>query len=303
MSAPARQVPAVERPPANDALLLTLAVLAVSSAPPLIAATVAPALAIAFWRNAGGAIAVVSYALVRNRRELLRMPAPTLGLGLLAGAMLAAHFAAFMGSLRYTSVASASALVCSQVVWAALFGRLAGERLPARAWAGAALAILGVLFVTGVDVSLSPRALGGDLLALLGGVFGGAYIVLGGLVRQSVSTPAYTSVCYSIAAVLLLVACLVAGLPLAGYAWIDWARIAAVTLLAQLLGHSLFNLVLRSTSPTLVSLATLFTVPISAVLAALWLAQTPPPAALPALGLLLAGTALVISARESPADD
>jgi drug/metabolite transporter (DMT)-like permease len=238
---------------------------------------------------------------VRDRRELLEMPARTLGLGLLSGAMLAAHFATFMASLRYTSVASAGALVCSQIVWAGLFGRLVGERLPARAWAGAALALVGVVFVTGVDVSLSGRALAGDLLALLGGVFGGAYIVLGGLVRRSVSTTAYTSVCYGVAAVLLLGACLVAGQPLAGYAWIDWARIAAVTLLAQLLGHSLFNLVLRSTSPTLVSLATLFTVPISAVLAAIWLAQTPPPAALPALALLLAGTALMISAREPEA--
>ena len=69
--------------------------------------------------------------------------------------------------------------------------------------------------------------------------------------------------------------CLAAGLPLQGYAAADWLRILALTLLAQLLGHSLFNLVLRSTSPTLVSLATLFTVPTAAVLAALLLGQTP----------------------------
>lgn len=288
----------IDRPPAGDLLLLTLGVLGASAAAPLIAATVAPALAIAFWRNAGGAIAILPYALARNRRELTGIAGSTLGLGLLAGAMLGLHFAAWVPSLRYTSVASSTALVCSQVVWAALFGRLLGERLPGRAWAGAALALVGVLLVTGVDVSLSARALGGDLLALLGGVFGGAYIVIGGVVRRSLSTTAYTTVCYSVAAVLLLVICLAAGQALAGYSWIDWARIAAITLLAQLLGHSLFNLVLRSTSPTLVSLATLFAVPISAVLAAVWLAQTPPLAALPALALLLAGTALVISARE-----
>jgi len=222
-------------------------------------------------------------------------------LALLAGAMLAAHFATFMPSLRLTSVASAAALVCSQAVWAGVFGALLGERLPARAWAGTALALAGVVTVTGVDVSLSSRALGGDALALLGGFFGGAYIVTGGLVRRHLSTTAYVAVCYSACALLLLAVCVAAGRPLGGYAVEDWVRILAITVLAQLLGHSLFNHVLRSVSPTLVSLATLFTVPLAAVVAAVALEQTPPVAALPALALLLTGTALVIAAGNAAA--
>jgi drug/metabolite transporter (DMT)-like permease len=99
--------------------------------------------------------------------------------------------------------------------------------------------------------------------------------------------------------------CVAAAQPLGGYASDDWGRILALTLLAQLLGHSVFNHVLRSTSATVVSLATLFTVPLSAILAAVALGQTPPAAAIPALGLVLAGTALVITAGErapAPAD-
>ena len=95
--------------------------------------------------------------------------------------------------------------------------------------------------------------------------------------------------------------CVIGGQSLAGYAAADWARIAALTVLGQLLGHSLFNLVLRSISPTIVSLSSLFTVPLAAVIAALALGETPPAAAVPALALLLAGTALVISARERAA--
>lgn len=153
-----------------------------------------------------------------------------------------------------------------------------------------------------MDVSLSARALGGDLLALLGGLFGGAYIVLGGQVRRQLSTTSYTAVCYSTCALVLLVVCLVGGQSLGGYAPVDWVRIAALTVLAQLLGHSLFNLVLRSVGPVLVSLAELFTVPLAAVLAAALLGQTPPLAAIPALALLLFGTGLVISARERVAE-
>jgi drug/metabolite transporter (DMT)-like permease len=94
--------------------------------------------------------------------------------------------------------------------------------------------------------------------------------------------------------------CLAAGVSLGGYSGADWLRIAALTVFGQLLGQSLFNLVLRSISPTLVSLATLFTVPLSAVIAAAALGQSPPAAAVPALALLLAGTGLVIGATARP---
>ena len=61
---------------------------------------------------------------------------------------------------------------------------------------GTAICLVGVLLVTGVDVSLSARALGGDVLALAAGVFGGVYIVTGGFVRRDTSTLAYTQLCY-----------------------------------------------------------------------------------------------------------
>src|SRR3954454_16208099 len=266
---------------------------------PLIAATAAPGLAIAFWRTCAAAFGIGPVAFARRevftRRGVL--------LGLVAGGALAAHFGTFIPSLSYTSVSSASALVCSQAVWAGVFGRLLGERLPRRAWIGTAVCLSGVLLVTGVDASLDARALGGDVLALLGGVFGGVYIVTGGRARRELSTVAYTSVCYGMCALLLLVVFLATGAALGGYAADDWGRVATLTVTGQLLGHSLMNLVLRSISPTIVSLATLFTVPGAAPIAAATLGETPRPETVPAVALLLAGTAIVISARErAPAE-
>jgi drug/metabolite transporter (DMT)-like permease len=287
-----------DRPPTQDLTLLATGVLCASTAPPLIAATAAPALAIAFWRTGAAAVVLAPLAFAHARGRDWHAPRRALWLSLLAGAALAAHFGTFIPSLGYTSVASATALVCSQAVWAGLLGRLLGERLPRRAWVGTAVCLAGVLLVTGVDVSLSARALGGDLLALLGGMFGGAYIVCGGFVRRDLSTSAYTLICYGACGVLLLIVCLAFGQALSGYATDDWVRIAALTVFGQLFGHSIFNFVLRSISPTLVSLTTLFTVPLAAIIAAIALGQTPPAAAVPALALLLAGTAIVISARE-----
>ena len=157
-------------------------------------------------------------------RGIGAVPPRALKLALLAGAALAIHFGTFIPSLSYTSVSSATALVCSQAVWAALLGRVLGERLPARAWVGVGVCLAGVLLITGVDVSLDARALVGDALAFAGGVFGGVYIVTGGFVRRDLNTLAYTVICYGTCAVLLLVVCLVAGSP-AGR--VQRARLAA----------------------------------------------------------------------------
>jgi drug/metabolite transporter (DMT)-like permease len=298
-----RDRPATEAlaPPAQDLGLLGFALIGASIAPALIAATVAPALAVAFWRNLLSLPVVGGVAVVR--REWPRLRGRALALALLGGAFLGAHFAAFTPSLRYTSVASASALVCSQAIWAGVFGRLLGERLPRRAWLGVGIALTGVLLITGVDFSVSGRALTGDGLALLGGMLGGAYLVTGGFARRALPTAAYTSAAYSTATVVLLAICLATGQALAGYSADDWVQIAALMVAGQLVGHTTFNLVLRSLSPTLVSLATLFTVPGAALIAAAALGQTPPLEAIPALALLLAGTAVFISAGRANARD
>lgn len=287
----------VARPPAPDLLLMVVAVTAASTAAPLTAAAAAPALAIAFWRNALGAAATAPVALRRTRPELAGLSRSRLLLMLVAGVFLAAHFGTWMSSLAFTTVASAIAMTATQPVWAALFAVFRGQRLPPVAWFGIAVAVGGVVMVTGIDLSVSAAALGGDLLALAGGVFGAAYITVGGEVRGGVSTTSYTLVCYGAAAVALLVACLVTGRQLSGFDAMTWLAIVAIAAGPQLLGHSLFNRVLRTTSPTVVSLGTLFVTPGAALLAWGWLGQTPPLTIIPAIGLLLGGVALVVTSR------
>lgn len=279
---------------------MAVGLVAVSTSGPLIAAIAAPALAVALWRTVLAAMATAPFALTRRIGELRSMSARESRWALGAGVLLAGHFATWVPSLRLTSVASATALVCTQPVWVALIARATGHQVPRRTWVGMAIALVGVAVLTGVDFSLESRALGGDLLALLGGVFAAFYTVAGSEVRRTVSTTSYTLVCYSSCSVVLLVGCLAAGTDLWGYDSTTWLQIAALTLGAQLLGHSLFNLVLRTTSPTVVSLVLLLEVPGAAVIAAVALGQVPPLAALPAALLLLVGLGIVVSAR---ADD
>lgn len=292
---------AVTRPPPRDLALIAVGVVAISTASPLIAATAAPALAIAFWRNALGTAALGPLALTRARHELTHLSRAAWSGSLVSGALLAAHFATWIPSLSMTSVASSTALLATQPAWAALLARMRGEVVPHRAWWGIGIAFVGVVVIAGVDLSLSREAVTGDLLALAGAIFGAGYVTAGGHVRRAVGTVSYTVIVYGVASVLLLVLCLVTSQQLVGYSAQVWGYLILLTVIAQLLGHTVLNAVLRSTPATIVSLALLLEMPGAALIAWWWLGQTPPRGVLPGAALLLVGIAVVVSS-ERPRD-
>ncbi|MEW6475532.1 MAG: DMT family transporter [Actinomycetota bacterium] len=287
---------AVARPPAGDLVLIAMAVAAVSTSAPLIREAQAPALAIAFWRNAMAVAVLAPLCAVRRRDEISRLGRGPAGGALLAGALLSAHFAAWVPSLSFTTVASSVALVATQPVWAALLARARGDEVPAQAWWGIALAVGGAVLLTGVDVALSGRALIGDLLALAGGMLAAAYVTVGAEVRQSVSTTLYTAICYSAAAVVLGLLCLTGGQALSGFDGRTWLCLLALTAGPQFLGHSVVNRVLRTTSATIVSVAILFEIVGSTLLAWVAFGETPPAGAYPAAVLIAGGIVLVVLA-------
>jgi drug/metabolite transporter (DMT)-like permease len=299
MAVPMNPVPArgpLSRPPVADLAWLGVAVLFISSSGPIIAATVAPALAIAFWRCFLGSAATAPWVLLRRRSELLRLTRREGWLVISAGLLLGAHFATWIPSLRFTTVASSTALVATQPVWAALIARQRGAHIPRSAWVGIAISLVGVLILTGIDVSVDPRHLIGDVLALIGAMLAAAYVTVSESARRTVSTSTLTTGLYATAAVMLLALCLIGQQSLFGYSAQAWGLILALTLGAQLLGHTLINKVLATTSATIVSLAILFEMPGATIIAAIALDQLPPIGIIPAVALMFAGIVLVIRA-------
>jgi drug/metabolite transporter (DMT)-like permease len=280
----------------GDLVLIAVAVAAVSTSAPLIREAQAPALAIAFWRNALAVAALAPLCAVRRRQEIAGLDKTQAGGCLLAGVFLSAHFATWVPSLSFTTVASSVALVATQPVWAALLARARGDHVPGQVWLGIGVAVAGAVTLTGVDVALSTRALVGDLLALAGGILAAAYVTVGGQVRQTVSTTLYTTICYTTAAVALGLACLGGGAALSGYDGRTWVCLLALTAGPQLLGHSVVNRVLRTTSATVVSVAILFEIVGSTLIAWVAFGETPPAGAYPAAVLIAAGTILVVLA-------
>jgi drug/metabolite transporter (DMT)-like permease len=278
--------------------LAAMGVLGVASSGPLIAATLGAtsvsALAIAFWRNAIAAVVMAAPTLIREPRQFRRITRRDFAWSLVAAAALALHFACFITSLQLTSVAAATALVCLQSAWIAVFQLFRGVRHRWQVLAGLGTAFAGVVAITGFDMGSSQQALLGDLLAVAGGALAGLYTLAGGKARQNMTTSTYTTLCYGVCAALVALLALVAGQPLAGFEAAGWLGIAAITVCAQLVGHTAFNHLLATMSPLLVSMIILLEIPGAALLAALFLGETLPAGTYAGLGLILAGLAVVV---------
>ena len=290
---------AVHRPARADIPTLVLGVLGVGTSGPIIAATRAPSLAIAFWRNVIGTAVLAPYALLRHRAELRALGRAQWLLALSSGFCLGLHFSTWTPSLTLTSVASATAFAATQPIFAALIARLRGEHVARRAWIGILIAVLGAAELSGVDLRASVHAFLGDLLALTAAVLAAVYMTLGSKVRQTVSLTPYASICYATAAATIAVMSVICDQHLLGFGANAWLKILALTAGAQLLGHTMFNRALKTTSATVVSVVILLEVPIAALLAAVWLGQIPSVWALPGALLILVGLVAISAAGAS----
>lgn len=289
---------------APTTVALVIALCSVSSSAPLIAYAAAPALAIALWRNVLAVAALTPVAATRRREELRGLLAPagrrTLGLSALAGLALAAHFATWIPSAKLTTAAAATAMGATMPVWAALIAVARRVHVPRATWVGIAVAVLGAVLATGADLAVSTRNVLGDALAVAGGAAAAGYATLGEQARARLSTTTYTTVCYATCSVALGAVCLVTRTRLVGFDGRTWLAILALTIGAQLLGHSLVNFALHRVSATTVSVLLLLEVPGAALIAWAWLGQTPTAGSLPGLALLVLGVVVVLGSRRQP---
>lgn len=191
----------------------------------------------------------------------------------IAGVALAAHFAGWIASLQYTTVAISTLLVATTPIWTALYDAIfRGQRLSRPALAAFVAGGLGLAAIVGFNSTPAPvsgHAALGAALALAGALAIAAYFVLVREVRGALDTRTIVTHTYTWAALALVAAAAIArqGPPVPG----DlpaWGGILAMALLSQLLGHTALNASLRWFSPSAVSFSTLLE-PVSASLLAL----------------------------------
>ena len=275
-----------------DSVRLAIGVMGIGTSGPLIAMSAMPVLTLIFWRNLGGASATffMNYKRLELRdREGFKWSA-------LAGVVLAAHFVGFFLAMRYTSVAAGTALAALQPIFATIFAVFTGHHVSRTSWFGMLVSFVGVLFISGVDLHFSWRAFQGDLAAIICAALAATYVNLGAKAQRSIPATTYTTICYFFCALTALPFALIQG-DFFNFTAREWWIVLGLIVGAQLLGHSMFNSVLKRVSPAIVSMVVFFEVPISALLAIWWLGQKPHIGIWFGVLTILAGSALVVLGR------
>lgn len=229
-------------------------------------------LTIAAGRITFAALILTPIAWSRSGAEIRSVGRRDLGLALVSGAFLAVHFAAWISSLAYTSVASSTALVATNPIFVALVSYLVWrERISRRAMAGIGLTVLGSLLIALSDSSggNGSNPVLGDVLALTGALCGTGYFLIGRELRRRLSILPYIWLVYSTAAVVLLIWMLLAGHSLLGLSPTVYLLLLGLAVGPQLLGHTSFNWAVKYLSATFVTVAILGEPVGSAILAVL----------------------------------
>lgn len=171
-----------------------------------------------------------------------------------SGIFLALHFVFWFESLKHTTVASSTAIVCTEVIWVALGYRffLKGT-LSKLAVLSIIISFGGSILIGSSDYHLTGMNLYGDILALAAAVFVAVYTLIGGIARKKMSTNVYTYIVYFFCSLSLLVAILWNSISFLGYGASPLVVGLLLSIFSTILGHSIFSWCLKYFSPAFVS--------------------------------------------------
>jgi drug/metabolite transporter (DMT)-like permease len=213
---------------------------------------------VAAYRTGLAFAALAPVAWVKARREIASLSLSDLMLSAFSGLLLACHFAAWIASLDYTSIACSVVLVNTNPLWVAVLAPfVTGETIGKGRAAGIGISILGAVFIGAGDFGGGGRALFGDALAVGGSIAMACYLLLGARLRRKLSLLAYVTLCYGAAAAVLWVAVLAFGLRFMGLPEHTYAAVVSLAFMAQLIGHSCYNWSLKWLSTSMVAVSLL----------------------------------------------
>lgn len=216
-----------------------------------------------------------------------------------AGVALALHFATWITSLSFTTIAASTTIVTTNPVWVALLSWFWLRERPSNlTMIGIALALTGGIIIAFGDTSTTTTAsnpLLGDFLALLGSWGASCYLLLGQQAqKRGLGTSSYVAIAYTTAAVVLIPLPLFFGTGYTGYPWAVYGYIGLMAVLSQVIGHTTLNWAVQWISPTLVTLAILFEPISSSILGYFIFQEVPKNSVLFGALIVLVGVAIAV---------
>jgi drug/metabolite transporter (DMT)-like permease len=237
-------------------ILLPIGIFAISTASIFIKLCEAPALIIATYRMMLASLMLMPFACYKRtwrgweKKEWIWFP--------LSGFFLSLHFAFWIASLKYTSVASSVVLVTTHPLFVGIGSWLfLKEQMGMKLVLGIVLSVLGSGLISYGDMVWSKEALMGDGYALLGAIAASGYLLIGRKGRKDQDLFSYIFPVYSTAGLVLIIFSLLFQKPFFGYSTTTYLFMFLLALVPQLIGHTTFNWSLRYFSASMVAISIL----------------------------------------------
>ena len=213
--------------------------------------------------------------------------------GIAAGICLALHFATWITSLTYTSIAASTVLVTTNPIWVGLINWLwYKEKLSKQNILGIAIAFAGGIIIAIADGDIGSNysnPILGNILALLGAIMSSLYIIFGSQAqRQGLSIGNYIAIAYSVAAVCLFPLPFLAKANYFNYPASVYLYVLLMAVTSQVVGHSSLNWLVRWVSPTVISLSLLFEPVVASLVGATVFKE------LPSINLIIGGSTILL---------
>ena len=218
-----------------------------------------------------------------------------------AGICLGLHFTLWIGSLHYTSVASASVLVTIHPVMLIVAESLIfKKRFKTLVWIGVFIAFSGSVLLGVSDNTYAgqfPNALFGNTLAFLAAVIFVIYFLIGRSIRQYTEWIDYVFNVYLYAAItcIVLTVIWVGGIPYMSLSAI-WIGVA-LAIGPTIIGHGAMNYAVKYVTPTLLSTLILTEAVIAAIAAYIVFNEIPSRFSIIAMVIIMTGVSISWSRR------
>lgn len=218
-----------------------------------------PALVISAYRMLFTSLMLLIPVMSNSRNEFKKISKKEYGLCAISGIFLALHFASWISSVKMTTVANSTILVSCSPVFVALANYfVTKEKLNRKMAAGISMSLAGTIVIAmGSSGEAASNAMLGNVLAFLGAVFVAFYLVIGGIVRKNISAGVYVFIVYSVSAVVLFIICIASKTPVYPYSPKEFMLFIALAFFCSILGHTVYNYMVKYVSSTLISVSTL----------------------------------------------
>ena len=247
-----------DHPPALYISVMTIALVSVGHAAIFVRIADADPIVVAAFRLGIATLALAPVTLIFAYSDLRAVTRRQLQLIAGAAVFLALHFATWIASLDFTSIANSVVLVTLNPVWLALYGLIILRVQPGRqTWLSIAFAVAGSVIIAVGSAAGGSTSLFGDFLALAGGFFIAGFLLIAQRARQTVALLPFVTLVYGAAALLLWVAVITLGLPVAGLSLTTYGAVIALALISQVIGHTGINWAVRAIPPTLLAIVIL----------------------------------------------